>query len=84
MLGPRLVHGALPFWMQTTGATLLAVKKPTIVRMWVPAQDGRSALGLLYSTAVWDDSCQQERRQVSVDIAYQQLLTRCGQLVQER
>ena len=25
--GPRLVHGALAFWMQTTGASLLAVSR---------------------------------------------------------
>ena len=47
-LGPRLVHGALAFWMQTTGAALLAIKQCSLVRVWMPAQDGRSAHGLLY------------------------------------
>ncbi len=59
-LGPRLVHGALAFWMQTTGAALFAVEQRSIVRLWTPAQDGGSAHGLLYpllygvTAASWD------------------------------
>jgi hypothetical protein len=29
-LGPRLIHGALAFWMQTTGATLLTVRRSSL------------------------------------------------------
>ena len=54
-LGPRLVHGALAFWMQTSGTTLLAVERCSLVRVWMAAQDSRSAHGLLYFAAVWDD-----------------------------
>ena len=38
--------------------------------MWLLAQDGRSARGLLYLAAVWDDFCQREHRQVRVDTGY--------------
>jgi hypothetical protein len=41
--------------MQTTGAALVAVEQRSIVRLWTPGQDGPSALGLLYLTAVLDD-----------------------------
>lgn len=37
-------------------------------RVLMPAQDGPGAYGLLYPTAVPNDSCQRERRQVWVDI----------------
>jgi hypothetical protein len=50
-LGPRLVHRALAFWMQTTGASLLAVKRCSPARVRMPAKDGRSAPGLLYRAA---------------------------------
>ena len=36
-------------WMQNTGAILLAAQRCSLVRMWTPAQDSRSAHGLLYS-----------------------------------
>jgi hypothetical protein len=36
--------------------------------MWLLAQDGRSACGLLYLTAVWDDRREQEHCQDDVDI----------------
>lgn len=45
--------------MQTTGAALLAVEQHSLSCTRLLAQDGRSAHGLLYFTAVWDDSCQQ-------------------------
>jgi len=54
--------------MQTTGTALLASEWRSIVRLWTPAQDSRSAHGLLYLAAVRDDWCQQEHRQVRLDI----------------
>jgi len=42
----------LAFWMQTTGATLLRVRRCGVVRAWMPAEDSRSAYGLLYLAAV--------------------------------
>jgi len=54
-LGPRMVHGALAFWMQTTGATLLTVRQCSLACMWMLAQGSRSAYGLLYFTAVRGD-----------------------------
>ena len=42
----------LTFWMQTTGAALLAVNRCSPARVWMPAQDSRSAHGLLYLAAV--------------------------------
>jgi hypothetical protein len=65
-LGPRLVHGALAFWMQTTGTALGVSERRSIVRLRTPAQDSRSAHGLLYLAAVRDDSREQERCQVGV------------------
>src|SRR5215813_9213942 len=47
-LGPRLVHGALAFWMQTSGTALLTVERCSLVRVWMAAQDSHSAHGLLY------------------------------------
>jgi len=58
----------LTTWMQTTGTALLASEWRSIVRLWTPAQDSRSAHGLLYLAAVRDDWCQQEHRQVRLDI----------------
>ena len=52
MFSPRLVHGALTFWMQTTGVSLLAVKWCGLARVLVPVRDSRSAYGLLYLPAV--------------------------------
>ena len=43
------------FWMQTTGACLFAVERCSPVRVWMAAQDSRSAHGLLYFAAVRDD-----------------------------
>ena len=68
MLGPRLVHGALAFWMQTTGATLIAVERCTLVRMWMSAQDSRGAHALLYLAAVRDDGREQGHRQDQADV----------------
>ena len=42
-LGPHLVHRALAFWMQTTGAALLAARQRSVVRMWMLALSSRSA-----------------------------------------
>jgi hypothetical protein len=42
----------LVFWMQTTGASLLTVNWCSSSRVQMPAQDSRSAHGLLYPTAV--------------------------------
>jgi hypothetical protein len=48
MLGPRLVHGALAFWMQTTGALLPGIQRCSSIRLRTDTHDGRSAPGLLY------------------------------------
>ena len=52
VLGPRLVRGALAFWMQTTGTALLADKPCSPARVRLVVQGGRSACRLLYSAAV--------------------------------
>lgn len=39
-------------WMQTNGTPLLAVKRCSLARMPMTAQDGSSAPGLLDSTAL--------------------------------
>jgi hypothetical protein len=41
--------------MQTTGAALIAVRLCSPVRMWMLAQGGGCAYGLLYLAAVRDD-----------------------------
>jgi len=41
--------------MQTSGTALLAVERCSLVRVWMAAQDSRSAHGLLYFAAVRDD-----------------------------
>jgi hypothetical protein len=38
----------LSIWMQTTGAVLLAVKRCSLTRVLMPAQDSRSTHRLLY------------------------------------
>jgi hypothetical protein len=43
-------------WMQTSGTALLAVERCSLVRVWMAAQDSRSAHGLLYFAAVRNDS----------------------------
>jgi hypothetical protein len=51
----RLVraHSSGPaFWMQTTGAALLAISRRSPVHVWTPVQDSRGAHGLLYLAAV--------------------------------
>ena len=42
--------------MQTMGASLLAVSRRSPRRARTPVQDSRSAHGLLYLVAVWNDS----------------------------
>jgi hypothetical protein len=54
--------------MQTTGASLLAVKRRSLSRVWATAQVGHSTHGLLYLAAVLNDSCQPKRHQDRVDI----------------
>ena len=66
-LGPRLVHEALAFWMQTIGTTLLAVKWRSLIDMWLPAQDSRSAHGLLYLAAVRTGGDEREQREGRLD-----------------
>jgi hypothetical protein len=39
-------------WMQTTGASLIAVERCSLDRMWMPARGSRSAHALLYPVAV--------------------------------
>ena len=41
-------HGCLAVWMQTTGTALLALKRCSLMRVRMRAQDRRSAHGLLY------------------------------------
>lgn len=67
-LSPRPAGEHLALWMQTTGAALLGIEQRSVVRLWVFAQDGRSAPGLLYLAAVRDDWREQERCQGRVDI----------------
>jgi hypothetical protein len=73
MLGPHLVRGGLAFWMQTSGAVLLVVRRCSVTRAWTSAHDGCSAHGLLYLTAVRHDGREQERCQGCVDIGYASL-----------
>lgn len=47
--------------MQTSGATLLAVNRCSLVRTWTPAQGSHSAHGLLYLAAVPGGRREQER-----------------------
>ena len=49
--------GRTTFWMQTTGAALLATEWRSVVRLRTPAQDSRSAHGLLYLAAVRGGIC---------------------------
>ena len=51
--------------MQTSGTALLAVERCSLVRVWMAAQDSRSAHGLLYFAAVRDDRHHLIRRTVS-------------------
>jgi len=53
--------------MQTTGAVLLAAKRCSLARVPMPAQDSRSAHGLLYLAAVSADWREQEHRQAHFD-----------------
>lgn len=49
--GPAVPRGAAPefaIWMQTTGAVLLAVKRCSLERVRLAAQDGPGAPGFLY------------------------------------
>jgi hypothetical protein len=53
--------------MQTTGTVLLAVSRASSARVRTPAQDSRSAHGLLYLAAVRDDRRPQEHCPAAVD-----------------
>ena len=57
----------LTIWMQTTSAVLLAVEWCSLARVRMAAQDSRSAHGLLYLAAVWDDGPEQEHGQGRID-----------------
>jgi hypothetical protein len=59
-------------WMQTTGASLLAVNRCSPARVRTPAQDSRSAHALLHLAAVWDDPPRARTHQGIVD-AYRPL-----------
>jgi hypothetical protein len=48
------------FWMQTTGAMLLTVRRSSLACTWMLAQGRRGAHGLLYFTAVRGDQCEHE------------------------
>jgi hypothetical protein len=50
------------------GAALLAAQRRSLARVLMPAQDSRSACGLLYLAAVRDDRREQEHCQGCVDI----------------
>ena len=50
--------------MQTTGAALLMINQRRLIRVELPAQDSRSAHGLLYLTAVRRHTCHTDRSQV--------------------
>jgi hypothetical protein len=76
---PNLLNPWHTTWMQTTGAALLAVRRCSLARVRMPAQDSRSAHGLLYLAAVRDDWREQEHRQGTVDT--DPSLVRHGQLV---
>ena len=52
-----------PSSSRTVGTALSGVRLCSLTRLGPPAQDGRSALGLLYPTAVQHESCQSEHRQ---------------------
>ena len=45
----------MTIWMQTTGATLLRVRRCSLARTWMLARSSRSAYGLLYLAAVRGD-----------------------------
>ena len=64
--------------MQTTGAVLLAAKRCSPMRVRTPAQDSRSAHGLLYLAAVRANQREQEHRQGTVDT--DPSLVSCGAL----
>ena len=57
----------LATWMQTTGASLLAVERCSLAWLRSAAQDGHSVCGLLYLAAVSADWREQEHRQETVD-----------------
>jgi hypothetical protein len=50
-LADLLVHGQTT-WMQTTGTTLVAVERCSLLRMWMSAKGSRRARRLLYLVAV--------------------------------
>ena len=61
--------------MQSTGAVLLAVQQCGLPCMWLLTQDSRSAHGLLYLAAVWDDGRKQEHCQGRINISSASLAT---------
>jgi hypothetical protein len=65
----------LSIWMQTSGTALLAVERCSLVRVWMAAQDSRSAYGLLYVAAVRDDRHRSVEIYSRVRYLYAPLLT---------
>jgi len=68
LVRPKCGQRGQATWMQTIGAPLLASKRYSLMGMRMPAQDSRSAHGLLYLAAVWDDGPEQEHRQGCIDM----------------
>ncbi len=56
----------MTFWMQTTGASLLAVNQSSPAHVRTFAQDSRSAHGLLYLAAVRYDGNHLIRRPIGL------------------
>jgi hypothetical protein len=48
----RRVHDLVAIWMQTSGTSLVAVERCSLLRMWTSAEGSRSPYGLLYLSAV--------------------------------
>ena len=59
----------MTFWMQTSGASLLAVNRCSPVRVSMPAHDSRSAHRLLYLAAVQHDGHHLTGPQVRIRVA---------------
>jgi len=56
------------FWMRTTGTALLAVQRRSVAGLRASVRDSRSAHGLLYLAAVWDEKRKKEHCQDHVDV----------------
>jgi hypothetical protein len=65
---PDVPFAAWDIWMQTTGVTLLTVKRSSLARVRSPVQDCHRACGLLYLTAVRDGRYEPEDSQGHLDV----------------